>query len=659
MSNPISTADIYLIFLLNPTKDGLQRRQIGKVLIHEGHVSVLEDHGLGRGIHGSPQQVIKYIDSLARGQRTEVVRLYDIENGSRPDLIPEVEDTEHHIRNTEDPLRLTYHDPDLGGAHIEVHKDKILLNGQELSSPESEQIMASVKSGHGHLRHGHLPLEKSDANDLNKIEPELEDAIKALRGAVKSGALPETSLKTLTRHVFNDQLVPFVGNKKAYEDFLSRPRKGIHIHIDGNDHGYLNKLYGFETGNDAIRHLARAIKSAMEETVGRKAGKIFRIGGDEFNAHVPSAEHAAAFSRALRAKLDSIPALKGTHSFSASVGYGPTPDHAEESLMQAKTEKAAAGYKKGQAKTHIKAHPAATTPQLTPLPPEATKKIADPRIKQERATSAPAPLEPEVRPESQKQLFQKFEELRESERTHKTNREILQRLTKAQELLAKIEQLQKNIDPDDLRREAAKFGFVKPIEGDHEGRQHQTHTLTLNYSHSDKKGNLDVPRAKMFLGQIGMQLVPNTRKIAIELMPPERMSESVRKEWEKDDEHGRPHLGLPPISKGTKTWSPEGTQKWIPISRIDASDPPFVDHKTFQAESQKMRLDPNTIQPVHTLDMKDGTFGVLNGHHLVNLARKNGMTHIPITIEPDEVAKPQDQTSPTSPSQPTLPPKTS
>jgi diguanylate cyclase (GGDEF)-like protein len=147
-------------------------------------------------------------------------------------------------------------------------------------------------------------------------------------------------------------MIPSMGNKVAHKDFLSRPRKGVFVHLDLNDFGSINKQHGHPVGDQAIVASGNAIRSAMNEAVGKKNGKLFRIGGDEFVAHVPSHEHAAQFLRNLRGQLDSIPAIRGTHRLSTSAGIGHTPEHAEQALMQAKGAKKAMGYLPGQAKTH-------------------------------------------------------------------------------------------------------------------------------------------------------------------------------------------------------------------------------------------------------------------------------------------------------------------
>jgi GGDEF domain-containing protein len=189
---------------------------------------------------------------------------------------------------------------------------------------------------------------------LVKFEPKVADALKALDAAVKAGALHPDHAKTVRQEIATDKLIPTMGNVKAYQGFLQSRHGtgGIHIRMDGNDFGDVNKVHGFERGNEGIQQYGTALREAMNEAVGRKHGKLFRIGGDEFHAFVPDHESAARFSRALRYKLERLAPIGGTHRFSMSLGIGGDHLSAERALIQAKMAKKAAKYPMGQAKSH-------------------------------------------------------------------------------------------------------------------------------------------------------------------------------------------------------------------------------------------------------------------------------------------------------------------
>jgi diguanylate cyclase (GGDEF)-like protein len=177
---------------------------------------------------------------------------------------------------------------------------------------------------------------------LAKAEPELYQHLAAIRAAS-----PE-SARFLAQRLFSDSMVKGVGNKLAFEDFLTRKRGGVHVMLDGNDFGVINKKWGQSTGDEAIKAMGAAISRASRAN----KGKLFRVGGDEFRAHFDTPEQAYSFARNVRQELESLPPVRGEHFHSVSLGMGESPEHAENSLIQAKGAKKLRGYVPGQAQTH-------------------------------------------------------------------------------------------------------------------------------------------------------------------------------------------------------------------------------------------------------------------------------------------------------------------
>lgn len=178
---------------------------------------------------------------------------------------------------------------------------------------------------------------------LQKIQAELAQHLRIMRHVA-----PE-SADFLARRMFTDTLVPEVGNKLAWDDFQSRPRKGgVHVMIDGNSLGPLNKIHGQSAGDTAIR----AMFGALSKSSRVFRGKIFRVGGDEGRAYFEKPEHAYAFAREVRKQLEAIPPIKGQHHLSVSIGFASSPEEAEQALIHAKNAKKAAGYAVGHEQTH-------------------------------------------------------------------------------------------------------------------------------------------------------------------------------------------------------------------------------------------------------------------------------------------------------------------
>lgn len=167
--------------------------------------------------------------------------------------------------------------------------------------------------------------------ELLKMDPAMRRALENIR----LGRATPQDAEAVESGYYSDTHVPTMGNAKAYKDFLSRNNnKGIHVHADLNDFGQINKLHGEKHGDAAIKKFGK-IASEISRSLG---GKSFRNGGDEFKFWFHEPEHAHAFARQLRTKLEAHPKVRGTHNLAASIGIGFNRDHAESSLLEAKKQ---------------------------------------------------------------------------------------------------------------------------------------------------------------------------------------------------------------------------------------------------------------------------------------------------------------------------------
>lgn len=384
-----SLSEIHRVCIVKPQDIGPTKYQYaGKFALHDNQITILEDNlGLvSANIPDGPitPRVLQAIAALKRSAYIKIVSEQGLQEGEEPDLIDRLGDSDGIpapvILKTPEtvPPQNVFHYHRVGmdsPQTLESIDGRILLNGNELASDELEQIISNVENGTASLRYPPKPINERIIKmeelieDLSKAETSIRPALKDLRNAARSGHLSPETLKAITQHMFVDSMVPGVGNKHAYRDFLLRTKKGYHVRIDANDFGGINKEHGFETGDGAIRALGGALRSSMDSSVGQKHGKLFRIGGDEFHAFVPTHEHAAKFLREARSQLDSIPPINGTHNLSISAGIGPSTFHAEKSLIAAKNAKKSMAYLPGQARTHVHSNDFGHIPLDTEQPP--------------------------------------------------------------------------------------------------------------------------------------------------------------------------------------------------------------------------------------------------------------------------------------------------
>ena len=121
------------------------------------------------------------------------------------------------------------------------------------------------------------------------------------------------SLTGLLGHrVFHEQLE----DRTAREDVFSL------VLLDIDDFKSINDLYGHQTGDDALRLVADALRDNT-----RANDAIYRVGGEEFCVVMPGLDHEAAFAVAERVRAgvaDIVSALPVT----ISLGVASFPEHA-------------------------------------------------------------------------------------------------------------------------------------------------------------------------------------------------------------------------------------------------------------------------------------------------------------------------------------------
>jgi GGDEF domain-containing protein len=347
---------IYYVFGVHPQENGEVHHTLkGKFWLNNGDFRLLEDHGISPG-HDleclPPAAVSALIQSMQSSQRRLVVSAEDLRQGLYPDLLPDITKPRGMPADLREAMGLQINDPEEqektsmfdyhrtgmpAAQQLEVRGTKAFLDGQALSPEELKQVMGNVSSGNAKLRH------RLAKTDLAKSDP-------VLMSHMKSVSPDQTNL--MVRTMFHDTLIPSIGNRKAYKEFLSEAPPGVHVHINANDMWHLNKTHGPETGNLALAAIGKAVGQSMEESAGKKA-RAFRTGGDNFVVHVPKHEDAALFARNLRTKLEGIPTVRGTHKLSVSMGLGDSAEQAHEAMKTAKAKKIANQKILGQSESHI------------------------------------------------------------------------------------------------------------------------------------------------------------------------------------------------------------------------------------------------------------------------------------------------------------------
>lgn len=428
--------DIFTVHSNHVGDKGVERRGVGRFMTKDGHLHILEDwHGILDGllpqgpmdartaarVHNLPRSSYLSVQSLRNTPPKPKLPHPSSGGGSIAASAPMP--APQHAAQPDSVFE--YHRAGMDRPHIvEFSGGKALLDGNPLETPELQVMLDNHRKGAATIRYrssAGTAIAKMEQvfQDLRKAGPEEEaemdpaEAFQHLARMSKEGSLPPGVERALRRAVYEDSMTHGVGNKYAYNEFAAKKKPGVYVGMDGNDFRAINELHGHAAGDAAIKAFGQAAREAMDEVVGQHQSKLFRTpdtqdlyrpGGDEFTAHVPTHEHAAAFARRLREKLEALPPINGVHKLSMSFGFGHNPETADKALYEAKKQKLHPG---GERK-----YPAGSTPSFAhslvpgsegpvPLSGEQVPMIppAQPASPPKAATPAPATPAPAAQPQ--------------------------------------------------------------------------------------------------------------------------------------------------------------------------------------------------------------------------------------------------------------------
>lgn len=337
-------------------RDGKETQHpAGRLLVHDGHVVHLEDYHnlLGHIPEGliTPHTMSQM---AAPPPNLRIAARSAIRAGHRLDMVPEAElepmpprptETEAKAAITRPPSVWHYTRVGHDAPHVLEHKaGNFTLDGNPLAHEELGTILQNVKNKTARLRYPRPQLQDAIAKReevfttlLKVMDPEA--AMKHL-ATLGDDETTKAAIASMHHHIYTDPMTG-LGNKPAYEKWASTPRGGVHLALDANFFKPINDTHGHHVGDAAIKAYGQAIRDSLDEVAppGENGGSAHRVGGDEFNVHLPTHEHAVHFTRALRSRLEAMPLVGGTHRMSMSVGAAADPHMADAALYEAKRQK--------------------------------------------------------------------------------------------------------------------------------------------------------------------------------------------------------------------------------------------------------------------------------------------------------------------------------
>lgn len=318
--------DIYELYLKQLDDKGeVNEHPAGRFMVRGGKLHHLEDnYGILSRI--LPEgDVDHYAHRIHQGLKNnpylKVVSQEDRNTGKHLEELPEADIPDPP--EEKQPLSFDYARGFSEPKLFQIMGDQASLDGAPITREEAMHISKEVENGVSTLKYHR-------AQGLQKAEEEAEEE-----------EAPEVN-------VYEDPHLPGVGNKYAYKEWIQIPRVGVWIAMDVNSARSLNENHGRTVGDLALKAIAKVICDSLETVRPTQLGqgdepsqpvKVFRIDGDGFITVVDSMEDAALFARKLTTKLQEIPAIKGAHQLSLSIGFGMDAKSADLAMDVAKNQR--------------------------------------------------------------------------------------------------------------------------------------------------------------------------------------------------------------------------------------------------------------------------------------------------------------------------------
>ena len=349
--------DTFLVYSLHPDLKRMKvhPRLVGKYLLHDGIIHVVEDHdGILDGLDEQP-----LAQNQSRIQSLMNSHYYLVDKKKPPDDHKEVNDWENEVFSDSDaadggevekPSRdgvFHYHREGYNVPRVlEAKSGNLTLDGKDVSREEVQVMIDNAKKGAAKITYVKPPafaeFRKTAAEASAPAAPGDEGGhLGALSRAQL--LLSKEDYDALRNAIYQDEMIPSLGNKKAHNDFLATPQAqgGVHVMLDGDGMKAINDVHGHQAGDEAIRSLGNALRSAIDKTVGQENAKAHRFGGDEFYFWTKTPEHAHTVLRQLHENLANLPDIGGTHKVGFSAGIGENRQIADAALAHAKDQKKA------------------------------------------------------------------------------------------------------------------------------------------------------------------------------------------------------------------------------------------------------------------------------------------------------------------------------
>ncbi|MGB0905306.1 MAG: GGDEF domain-containing protein, partial [Mangrovicoccus sp.] len=191
---------------------------------------------------------------------------------------------------------------------------------------------------------------------ISPLHMETNDEIGQLMNVAQR--LIQNAGNRLASAIIESQTDPLTGlmNRRGFDDFVPQNGSGAMLSIDVDHFKSVNDTYGHAAGDKALQDIAETIDPLL-----RKDDLIARIGGEEFIAWLPGADHAEAMFIAERIRKKVAETVRvADRALTVSIGVSTATSEAQTPNLQQQAD-AALYDAKAKGRDRVCNHPQPTT----------------------------------------------------------------------------------------------------------------------------------------------------------------------------------------------------------------------------------------------------------------------------------------------------------
>lgn len=313
---------IYSFFRIRPTEDDLEKSRLGRILIQDGNLKILENyhnvfsHLIPGKVTGPTKEALRRLmDSPYIEAREWDDHLGDQEPADFPEAsLEELVTPQTELLPDRQPSVFEYMRVGMDAPHIvEANGDQLLLDGRVLSPAESKTLLTNVTNGVATLRY-HRPG-----------GPYATPNIPGTKGYLGKSESP-TKL-----NIKKDLMAPKLGNLHALAERIISKDTFIVVVLDINDFEKANEI-GWREADEAM--------VAFSDLIAKNSKDAYRAVSDLFVMFFDTIQDAYVFLRDLSIQEKELPPVGGDYHITFSAGVGQTLAEAHRALWKAQAIRA-------------------------------------------------------------------------------------------------------------------------------------------------------------------------------------------------------------------------------------------------------------------------------------------------------------------------------